>query len=264
MTRSTWIRSGVAGAILVLGVVVTSSAPAPRPRWGTIKGQVVFAGKNLPTNPDVVVNRDRQHCLSKGPIKKNELVVNPRNRGVRWVLVSLAPVKDFANPANFPPIHPSLDKVPAKQEITMPCCAFEPRMVAIREGTALVFKNSAPIAHVVRLDAGQQTSLTLLLPGKEHTARGIKARNLPYFYQDTIHSWMRGWVGVFKHPYFAVTDTDGKFEINKAPAGKWRLILWQESVGWVIRKNRNDRGLIIAVKPGETTDVATIPLRQEE
>ena len=33
---------------------------------------------------------------------------------------------------------------------------------------------------------------------------------------------------MFDHPYFAITDADGKFEIKDAPAGKWRVVYWHE------------------------------------
>ena len=34
---------------------------------------------------------------------------------------------------------------------------------------------------------------------------------------------------VFDHPYFAVTDAEGKFEIKNAPAGKWRIMYRHEN-----------------------------------
>ena len=48
-------------------------------------------------------------------------------------------------------------------------------------------------------------------------------------YRCTIHPWMNGWVRVFDHPYYAVTDEDGKFEIKNAPAGKFRIVFWHEN-----------------------------------
>ena len=34
-----------------------------------------------------------------------------------------------------------------------------------------------------------------------------------------IHGWMKAYVRVFDHPYYAVTDEDGKFEIKLARVG---------------------------------------------
>ena len=87
----------------------------------------------------------------------------------------------------------------------------------------------------------------------------IKARYMPFMYTCGIHSWMKGYVGVYHHPYFAVTDADGNFTIKNAPAGKYRLMAWHEQ-GWVIinPKDLRDRGKIIDIKAGGKTDVGKV------
>jgi hypothetical protein len=240
-------------AVLILSEALMASAPAPVKGWGTVKGQVIFSGDKVPDNPIIEVNRDKKHCLSKGPIRRNELVVNPKNKGVRWVLVWLAPLKGFNMPKKGDlPIHPSLKKVPEKVEITAPCCVFEPRMIGIREGTKLVFKHSDKVTHHVFISS--RPPISSVVPWwKEQVFADLEAGVLPVSYTCSVHSWMKGWVGVFHHPYFAVTDADGKFEIKNAPAGKWRLMLWQEKVGCVVQKSPEDRGKIITIKARGTT-----------
>jgi hypothetical protein len=39
---------------------------------------------------------------------------------------------------------------------------------------------------------------------------------------------MNGWIYVFDHPYFAVTDADGSFTIKDVPPGDHVLELWHE------------------------------------
>ncbi|MGH9576580.1 MAG: carboxypeptidase regulatory-like domain-containing protein, partial [Terriglobales bacterium] len=46
-----------------------------------------------------------------------------------------------------------------------------------------------------------------------------------------IHPWMRSYVHVMKHPFFAVTGTDGSFEIKGLPPGDYTLAVWQEKFG---------------------------------
>jgi len=43
---------------------------------------------------------------------------------------------------------------------------------------------------------------------------------------------MGGYVRVFDHPYNAVTDAAGTFEIPNAPAGNYRVVYWHENVGF--------------------------------
>jgi hypothetical protein len=224
--------------------------------WGTIKGQVVFKGNKLPPNPEVNLTNDKKHCESKGPILRNELVVNPKNKGVRWVLVWLAPVKEFKDVDAPIPTHSTLKKIPEMVEIDQPVCVFTPRVIGMREGTRLVYKNSEPIQHNVSINGGPlgPTVNRLLPPAKGKLEfKEVKARLLPFSYSCTIHPWMKGWIGVFKHPYYTVTDENGNFEIKNAPAGKWRLMVWQEKVGWVIFKDKDHIGRVISIKDKGTT-----------
>ncbi|MBM3981407.1 MAG: carboxypeptidase-like regulatory domain-containing protein [Planctomycetes bacterium] len=57
----------------------------------------------------------------------------------------------------------------------------------------------------------------------------LKADRAPIQYKCTIHPWMSGYVRVFEHPYYAVTDADGNFEIKNAPAGKFRIVFRHEN-----------------------------------
>src|SRR5262249_25020073 len=106
------------------------------------------------------------------------------------------------------------------------------------------------------------TTNPLIPPGGKVDIKGFKGKVIPTSYSCSIHTWMKGWIGTFSHPYFAVTDADGNFEIKNAPAGKFRLMVWQEKVGWVIinPKDAQDRGKVIDIKAGGTTDVGKVSL----
>ena len=113
-----------------------------------------------------------------------------------------------------------------------------------------------PVSHnfnIQSIGGGPSKVNPLILP-RQGRGRGASSRTctrlLPFSYSCSIHPWMKGYVGTFAHPYFAVTDADGNFEIKNAPAGDWRLLVWQEKVGWVIFKNKdNFRGKVIRSRP---------------
>jgi hypothetical protein len=86
-----------------------------------------------------------------------------------------------------------------------------------------------------------------------------KAQRLPVILSCAIHPWMRGWLRVFDHPYYAITDADGRFEIRSAPAGRWRLKVWHEENGW--RGGRKGRdGEKVVVQRAPVTDLGDLAL----
>jgi hypothetical protein len=46
-----------------------------------------------------------------------------------------------------------------------------------------------------------------------------------------IHGWMRAYVGVFDHPYFAITDINGSFSLPNIPPGEYVIEAWHERLG---------------------------------
>ena len=121
-------------------------------------------------------------------------------------------------------IHPDdAKRKPAEVVIDQPCCMFVSRgSLAARVGDTLVVKNPAAIPHNffwTSENNGQQTRTSR--PGASSSSRSRSPRRpAPVQYKCTIHPWMSGYVRVFDHPYYAVTDDDGNFEIKDAPAGE--------------------------------------------
>ena len=110
--------------------------------WGTVKGQVVLDADAVPAPKKLDVDKNQDHCLAKGPLFSEELVVNKKNKGVRWVFVWLAPEKGITQPLKET-IHPKLQKPKDKQvEMDQPCCQFVPHALAMREGSSGLLRNS--------------------------------------------------------------------------------------------------------------------------
>jgi hypothetical protein len=91
-------------------------------------------------------------------------------------------------------------------------------------------------------------SNVLLPPGGSHTTSPLVPARHGDRLADNIHPWVRGFVWVFDHPYFAVTDDRGDFTIPDAPVGTWRLVVWHEKAGYLTRA-RGRRGERIIIAP---------------
>ncbi|MFQ5685007.1 MAG: carboxypeptidase regulatory-like domain-containing protein, partial [Candidatus Binatia bacterium] len=73
----------------------------------------------------------------------------------------------------------------------------------------------------------------LALPTKGQTidvSRKIRRTGLVEVKCDA-HDWMHAWLLVTDHPYYAVTDADGKFTIEDIPPGTYALRFWHEQLG---------------------------------
>jgi hypothetical protein len=60
-----------------------------------------------------------------------------------------------------------------------------------------------------------------------------------------VHTWMTAYVGIVNHPYFAVSNDMGAYEIAKVPAGTYTIETWHEKYGPLTQK--------IVVKAGAAT-----------
>ena len=208
-----------------------AATQAPNGDWITIKGQVKLTNAPEPKKVDVTV--DKQHCLSKGPLVYEDIVVNPKSKGVKGVVVWLRPDTDNRkDPFPQDKIHPDLAKGKVKAQnhvVDQPCCQFEPRVVAAREGDTIEFKNSAPVNHNVNYNSDAEPFNNNMAPNTSKATRPTAAQASPITFKCDIHPWMQGRARVFDHPYFAVTDADGNFAITNAPKGKWRVVYWHEN-----------------------------------
>lgn len=248
------------GVCAVLALGWTSSVGAQGGSWGTVKGRILWGDKQIPASQEIETvkkHADMAVCLKNGPVMSEKWVVNKKNNGLRWTFVWLADANK--NPL---PVHPDLKEIKQKDIVMdQPLCLFVPHAIAMREGQNLIAKNSASIPHNFKWSGRPGTpneGNNVLIPaGGKLPIKGLVADRLPVKIECNIHPWMNGWVRLYDHPYFAVTDADGKFEIKDAPAGDYRLIVWHGSGGWLGGAKGKD-GKAINIKAGAATDLGDI------
>lgn len=226
--------------------------------WGTVKGRVVWSGGDIPERQPIDIGRFKDNadpCLQRFPLYREEWVVNKANKGVRWSIAWLVQEPMFLKEKLA--IHPDLQKPPNPEVVVdAPCYAFVPHAVALREGQTLVIKNSPAVA----LGSKRRQLPGSSAPPGEPVTFQLKPEDYPIALTSKVYPWMKGWVGIFGHPYFAVTDADGRFELRQAPTGKYRLRIWHETAGL----DGNLAGKLdvpITIKPGEVTDIGDKDMR---
>jgi plastocyanin len=226
----------------------TATAPTTAAKvegWGTLKGRVVYGGD--PPQPKVEIAagkapKDPEVCAKSGPILSERLVVDTGTKGVKNAFVYLmrpSAVNEDAKKA----------VATAKVEFDQKNCTFIPHAMAVMAGATVTLKSSDPVPHNVNFQLRELKQNTVLSPGQS-TALPVSNREpSPGQVTCNIHPWMSSYWMVLDHPYFAVTDDQGNFEIKNAPAGRQRVVVWQEAVGPVTKSSGDD----VEIKANETT-----------
>ena len=126
-------------------------------------------------------------------------------------------------------------------------CLYRPRVQGIRAGQLLLIRNSDPVGHNVKSDPVRNPpGFNPLQPkGAEDFKVTFQNPEMAIQIGCNIHNWMRAYVHVMAHPYFATTDKDGAFTLPPLPTGSHEVSAWHEIYGELRPKP-------VTVKEGET------------
>jgi plastocyanin len=111
-------------------------------------------------------------------------------------------------------------------------CWFHPRVMGIQTGQILQVTNSDPVTHNIHPLAQINREWNHSQgQGDAPLARKFTKPEVMIRVKCNIHSWMHAFIGVVENPYFAVTGSDGTFEIPNVPPGNYVIEAWQEKLG---------------------------------
>ncbi len=203
-------------------VFVASWCVIADPSWGeTIKGSVRYAGAPV-QKKTVSVTIDQYIC---GNEKDPEELTLSANNGIRYAVVSLQNLPSGTKwEWNLPAA-----KMDQKQ------CAFVPHVVVVPAGGTVEFLNSDRLLHNVKGAGKENPPFNRAQPHARSISFAFKKPEILRVDCD-LHSWMRGWVVVAEHPFYAVTNEQGEFVLENVPRGKYTLQVWQESLGNVTQE----------------------------
>ena len=104
---------------------------------------------------------------------------------------------------------------------------FVPHVLAITTGTTVDFPNSDKFYHnVFSLSKTRPFDLGRYAAGSSRPVRFDRAGIIRVFCD--IHSHMNAFILVFNHPFFAMTDAEGRYRIENVPPGTYGVIAWNE------------------------------------
>ncbi len=244
-----------------------------KPGTATIKGRITVSGapSEMELNEKFVATieknasaTDRPHCLNVGDHvdqKHEQDWKFGSDKGLADVLVYLRPPS-----GSYFAVNPEDPRVLAARKgpavIDQPHCVYVPHVIRLLprfrdlKGTeekgvqSLLLRNTSKIGHNVAFPGG---NVPVSSGGGEYTIDFFKPEYVPYTISCKIHPWMNASILVLDHPYSAITNEKGEFEIKDAPVGKVRLIVWHGTKPGFVTPNKA-RGEEIELKAGEVTE----------
>jgi plastocyanin len=191
--------------------------PAAAAGTGTIRGVVKFEGGVSQARQ---ITEAQCHPGAK-PVYDDSLVVDA-DGGLRNVVVYVLD-------------GPNVQLSPAAAVLDQAECQFVPHVLAVRAGQPVTVRSSDPVLHNVHASKpayNKPFNLAFPIKGQEMSISFARPEaSPPIEVRCDVHQWMRAYVAVFDHPFFAVTGEGGKFAIDKLPAGQYTLVIWHEKYG---------------------------------
>jgi hypothetical protein len=206
----TWIPSGW-------------SSPADTPSF--IKGTVKFEGAAPKPSPIDMSQDPLCAKLHSTPATTEDVVVGG-DGGLANVVIY---VSDGLTSHNFqPPPQPAV--------LEQKGCQYKPHVLALQANQKLDVVNGDETTHNIHPTPNNNREWNMTQPHAMPLEQSFAREEIAIPVKCNIHPWMKGYIAVFKHPYFAVTDKNGSFELKELPPGTYTITAWQEKLGSQIQK----------------------------
>ncbi|MGB8509320.1 MAG: carboxypeptidase regulatory-like domain-containing protein [Pyrinomonadaceae bacterium] len=108
-------------------------------------------------------------------------------------------------------------------------CHYVPHILGMQTKQSLEIKNSDATSHNVNVLAAKNEKFNQGQgPGAAPLDKKFLRSEILIPVKCNQHPWMRSYIGVLSHPFFAVSGADGKFEIKGVPPGTYTVVAWHE------------------------------------
>jgi hypothetical protein len=211
---------------------------------GTLKGRVIFQGAVPTLESLTALAQTKEPVCAKAGIPNDKLIIGEGN-GVANVFIFLPKA-----PAGVP-----VPPVPSEAiKFDQKSCRFFPHALVIRAKQDLKILNSDTVSHNTHTYAQRSdTNFNKIIPPHSEGGEDFKyqlSESKPVEVKCDIHTWMRAYQLPLDHPWAAVSEPNGEYEIKNIPAGEYKFQVWHEGAGG---GGYLDRGLAVTIKPGEVT-----------
>ena len=237
--------------LLIVGCSVVTAD-----EWGSICGQILVEGE-IPEREVLIAKdaavKDKQVCAAEEHLAE-DLIIDKDSRGLANVFVYLA-----KKPKSIHPEH----VVPPKEAVQFNArmCQFVPHCLICRTGQSIEFRQDDPVAHYTHPNSRKSQAVSLLIAPNSVEPQIFKysrAELVPIRVNCDFHTWMIAYWLIVDHPYAALTDKDGKFQIDNLPVGEHSFRIWHERIGDINKKYK------VSVTAGDRVELPAVSVRLDK
>ena len=185
---------------------------------GAITGKIAFEG-TAPAPEKVKVSADPK-CQSMHPQGLEKQAVEVKGGGLAHVFVWVKSGVSGSYPAPAEPV-----------VLDQQGCTYHPHVIGVQTAQSIKIRNSDETLHNIhpRPTLNREFNIGQPRQGMEST-KSFDKQEIMIPVGCDVHPWMRAYISVVSHPFFAVSKEDGTYEIEGLPAGDYEIEAYHEKL----------------------------------
>ncbi|HTG93472.1 MAG TPA: carboxypeptidase regulatory-like domain-containing protein [Pyrinomonadaceae bacterium] len=190
---------------------------------GTVTGVISFNGavpapKKIDTAADAVCGQKNPNLATEDTVVKDGKLANV------FVYIKDGSTTDGTKFADYTWSAPA-----TAVALDQNGCHYKPHVMGIQTNQKLTITNSDPTQHNIHWTPKVNPEWNQSQPnGAPPIEKTFQRAEILVPVKCNQHPWMKAYIGVMKHPFFAVSAEDGTFTISGVPAGKYTVVAWKE------------------------------------
>ncbi|MEP6920035.1 MAG: carboxypeptidase regulatory-like domain-containing protein [bacterium] len=190
---------------------------------GTVTGAIAYNGtapaaKKIDTSADPVCGQANPNLSTEENIVKDGKLKNV------FVYIKDGKTADGTKIGDYTFAAPA-DEITLDQH----GCHYVPHVIGIQTNQKLKITNSDPTQHNIHPQPKSNPEWNQTQPnGAPPLEKTFARAEVLIPVKCNQHPWMKAYVGVLKHPFFAISAEDGTFTIKGVPAGTYTVAAWHE------------------------------------
>lgn len=223
------------------------AAVVPSGSSGVLRGQVVFDGKP-PVPQKLLVVKDAAVCGKIDHV--DERLIVSGNGGIKNAVVYFSRVTGGL-PAQA---GKTVSALGGEFVLDQRVCAYQPHVLIAPVNTPIQILNNDGVLHNIHSFSTKNPPINVAQPAFKKKMEISFQTPEAFAVKCDVHGWMSAWIFVVDHPYYAITDDEGRFVLTDIPPGSYTVHCWQEMLG--------EQTAQVIIGAGETMQTFTYSFKQ--